>query len=631
MTDSLSNAKFTQEGSTAVLNTLKSIEGHMKKVADASDKVKQKTKEGTDETKKLGAGFQQIKLQALISNLRTMVGLLKSSSKHLVDGAFAFDMNQRAAHLTKSTLIDFKAVSDSLKGTVPLTDLQQMVNMANNLKLNMQSMPQIATLAANVAAQQGKKTGDVMQALIRSFATLRVTQLQGLGISIDITTAMRRHEKALDVAKGSLTQVQKQQALLNEVMRANPDLVKNMGTTMTQQLQQVNTMWANFVSDLQEGVAKHIMPTMTTLLNHWNDHKRVIKSGPLVALKDLTVGSEKYGKTLERLIDNEKAYVKGLKLQLEATKGNIFRQHALEATHQKTIESLKKLIRLQTRHTKALEKSTGAWYDNILAQQGHGKKGVSKTSAKSKAGKKKKGGRALSFTGSTQGGALFQQSGPKVGLPLDQIGGVGGVEPPGPDATGIKDQTTQADIFADKYTQNLTGLIDMNFVASDSFSQLALGISGTMDAMQQGAPSAIAASKKMAGAFIKDKKKLAIISMVMELAAAAASFAVSDFRGGALHLQSAGLYGAAAAFQFASSAAGGGGGNSRSSLPARNRASRGTSNDAPVIQMTNNFNVPIVGDSEFGRFVITSANKAARSTGDQFDSRLIGDNLLTGT
>ena len=662
MAGSLSNAKFTTEGSDKVLKVLQSMEKHMEKVAKATKRVGKNTKKGNEETKKLGRSFQQIRLAALISNARTLVNLMKQASKHLKDGAFAFDMNQRAAVLTKTTLVDFKQVSDSLKGTIPLTELQQMVNMANNLKLNMTDMAKVGNLASNIAAQSGRETKEVMEAMIRAFATGRVMTLQNMGVTVDARLAYVQFAKAANISIQSMTQLQKQQAILNNVIANNPDLMQKMGSTMTQNIAQMKTDWMNFVSDMQEALAKRLMPMLTDLANFWTNHRRIIKSGPMVVLEKLKIGTEEYAAALAKQIsaaesarDSAEKMLGPLRRRLKIIDEQINAQSKMDARMRaqmmtnvglfdkqaalnKKIAEYSKHLKSATTDLKALnraqEKQNQLQADALLTRLGIF--GFQKKETTTKRGKR--GGSRLTLKA---GSHLTGQDTTTPGLAhtklpgFNQSGISGSGLTPGTDKGTFgftPDGITQAEVFTDKYTQGLSGLIDMNFVANDSFSQLALGISGTMDAMQQGAPSAIAASKKMAGAFVKDKKKLAIISMVMELAAAAASFAVSDFRGGALHLQSAGLYGAAAAFQFASSAAGGGGGgNAQSSLPARNRASRGSSSDAPVIQMTNNFNVPAVGDSEFGRFVISSANRAARMTGDQFDTRVIGENMMTGT
>lgn len=178
-------------------------------------------------------------------------------------------------------------------------------------------------------------------------------------------------------------------------------------------------------------------------------------------------------------------------------------------------------------------------------------------------------------------------------------------------------------------TASLKGYIDQSVLANDTLAKFSEGISAVTEASKKGVAPAIAASSKIAGAFIKNKAAMAAIAMLTEAAAAAASFALGDIRGGILHTQASVLYGIAAAVKGVSGGGGGGTGGSVSAAAAatnlRNSALSESKKESPV-NINYYINAPVIGDQRtIGRIFVSSANEAvAHDPNLRFDARIVG-------
>lgn len=188
----------------------------------------------------------------------------------------AYDAATHRAGLGADDLL--KKLQDASRGTVADADLMTSANKAMALGVG-QNTQQVADLLS-IARQKGKDFGeDTSQAfndIVTGLGRLSPRILDNLGIILDENQIYIEYAKSIGVATGKLSDQEKRQALVNELLRTNSDLVAKNAQAQVSAADQVAQAQAQ-LQTAKTQLGQDILPVELSLIK---DLSALIKSLP---------------------------------------------------------------------------------------------------------------------------------------------------------------------------------------------------------------------------------------------------------------------------------------------------------------------------------------------------------------
>jgi len=181
-----------------------------------------------------------------------------------VENAF----NSMAASLGRnadSMLADLQSIS---RGAIDQTALMTAANTAMLLggRTLASELPTLLEVARAGSIALGQDMQFMFQSIITGIARQSPLILDNLGIVVDLETANRNYAASLGITVEAMSEAQKQQALLNDILRVAPDYIASVGAdsvTAAEQLRsltaastELKTAWGELL--LQAGVGNAI-------------------------------------------------------------------------------------------------------------------------------------------------------------------------------------------------------------------------------------------------------------------------------------------------------------------------------------------------------------------------------------
>ena len=159
-----------------------------------------------------------------------------------VENAF----NSMAASLGRnadSMLADLQSIS---RGAIDQTALMTAANTAMLLggRTLASELPTLLEVARAGSIALGQDMQFMFQSIITGIARQSPLILDNLGIVVDLETANKQYAASLGIAVEAMTEAQKQQALLNDILRVAPDYIANVGADATTAAEQMKTLSA---------------------------------------------------------------------------------------------------------------------------------------------------------------------------------------------------------------------------------------------------------------------------------------------------------------------------------------------------------------------------------------------------
>lgn len=159
-----------------------------------------------------------------------------------VENAF----NSMAASLGRnadSMLADLQSIS---RGAIDQTALMTAANTAMLLggRTLASELPTLLEVARAGSIALGQDMQFMFQSIITGIARQSPLILDNLGIVVDLETANKQYAASLGITVEAMTEAQKQQALLNDILRVAPDYIANVGADATTAAEQMKTLSA---------------------------------------------------------------------------------------------------------------------------------------------------------------------------------------------------------------------------------------------------------------------------------------------------------------------------------------------------------------------------------------------------
>jgi len=178
------------------------------------------------------------------------VGIAKFSAEAVKLAASAMPIEQAFNSMASSLgqnadsmLADLQRIS---KGAIDQTALMTAANTAMLLggKTLASELPTLLEVARAGSIALGQDMQFMFQSIITGIARQSPLILDNLGIVVDLETANRNYAASLGITVEAMTEAQKQQALLNDILRVAPDYIASVGAESTTAAEQIKTLAA---------------------------------------------------------------------------------------------------------------------------------------------------------------------------------------------------------------------------------------------------------------------------------------------------------------------------------------------------------------------------------------------------
>ena len=165
-----------------------------------------------------------------------------AASAQPVEDAF----NSMAASLGQNANSMLASLESISRGAIDQTALMTAANTAMLLggKTLASELPTLLEVARAGSIALGQDMQFMFQSIITGIARQSPLILDNLGIVVDLETANRNYAASLGITVEAMTEAQKQQALLNDILRVAPDYIANVGADETTAAEQKKTLSA---------------------------------------------------------------------------------------------------------------------------------------------------------------------------------------------------------------------------------------------------------------------------------------------------------------------------------------------------------------------------------------------------
>lgn len=208
-----------------------------------------------------------------------------------------------------------KSLEDASGGLINTTDLLQAGSKAIiQLGTNASQMGQLMTVARQASAVFGGSVTENFQGIVQAVSTGNQRMLKHLGLTVDVNKAYQDYANSLGVSVSALTEVDKQQAVLNAVIEKAATAYQGVNLNIKEN----TNLWQQFKTTLSEigesatvAFNKIAGPTVTTLLKSMQDSARSASN----IFKELFPQSD--AEKNEAHIDSLKQRIQSLKKELD--------------------------------------------------------------------------------------------------------------------------------------------------------------------------------------------------------------------------------------------------------------------------------------------------------------------------
>lgn len=156
-----------------------------------------------------------------------------------------------------------KKLNDAARGTVDTADLEMSANKALALGVG-QNAQQVADLLA-IARQKGKDFGEgtnqAFSDIVTGLGRLSPRILDNLGIILSENEIYKKYADAIGVAEGKLSDQEKRQALVNELLRTNTDLITKNASAQLDSADKIARSQAT-IQEAETRAGKIILPVV---------------------------------------------------------------------------------------------------------------------------------------------------------------------------------------------------------------------------------------------------------------------------------------------------------------------------------------------------------------------------------
>lgn len=169
--------------------------------------------------------------QAVSKTISTIIDFTKAGEEIKAIG-IRFETIANQAGLVPEKIA--AGIEDAVKGTVDMEDaLKSATQALVSLEVGGEKIPQIFDLAKKSAALFGGEVTDRFEQITMAVSTGSTRLLRSIGIVVDADKVFKDYAKTLDITPDKLTQVERQQAMLNAILQKGEERFKNINSSTT--------------------------------------------------------------------------------------------------------------------------------------------------------------------------------------------------------------------------------------------------------------------------------------------------------------------------------------------------------------------------------------------------------------
>lgn len=261
--------KATDQASAVIDKVEANITTGAKGATDALNKLGEASKDSGDQADKGAKGFESfagklVAIQAGIGIAREAIGGLKQVwdfAKMGAENQRIADSFERTAKSIGGNAADIIAQLDkAARGAVDDEELMQASTRALTLGVakSSEDLVNVMKLARGAALQFGGDAGTAFENINQAIGNLAPRALKQYGIIVDLTEANKKYADKIGVSADALTEQERRQALLNEVLiqgAKNFGDIGNAATTTGEQMKAIEVRLDNITDSVKEFIA----------------------------------------------------------------------------------------------------------------------------------------------------------------------------------------------------------------------------------------------------------------------------------------------------------------------------------------------------------------------------------------
>lgn len=156
----------------------------------------------------------------------------------------------------------FGRIKTAAAGLIDTDTLTEMANKWLGMGLNIEHLADVMVLARVKAREMGVTAAEAFERLSTALAAGQERGLKALNIAVDQKTAQEAYAKTLGKTADRLTDVEKRQAVLNDVLDAGKKSIEGIDQSMltfNEKIQYAKTLWEEVKDAMGEGLATAVV------------------------------------------------------------------------------------------------------------------------------------------------------------------------------------------------------------------------------------------------------------------------------------------------------------------------------------------------------------------------------------
>lgn len=247
----------------------KLLSAEMDRLSQAQRGAAESSNVATDGFSKMQAGL--VTLNAGIGVAREAVAVFKTAWDFTKEGASIERIQQQFKNLATSVSVDANRLLDGLnkaaRGTVDDEELMQTATraMALGLSNNADDLVKLMEIARASSVAFGGDTASAFERISTAVENLTPRALKQSGIIVNLDKAYSDYAISLGKTADALTDDEKRQALLNDVLQKGEDLVARIGSTgddSATKIARLETQFKDLGDTVKSGFAEFMIPAL---------------------------------------------------------------------------------------------------------------------------------------------------------------------------------------------------------------------------------------------------------------------------------------------------------------------------------------------------------------------------------
>lgn len=297
--------------------SIREMEKEIKRLSSANEDLANRLKKVESAAKATDGA-----VKGLFNTLKTLgVGAMVKAAFHAAETG----LQAKNARQVFESRGDMQGLRDATYNMIDDTTLAKKANYARTLGINPEQFQKMALVAKAAAASTGQSVEYMFDSVVIGSARMSKPILDNLGIIVSAEQAQEKYAASIGKTASKLTEYEKKQAFINEVLRQGTNMLKDLeasGTSLVNPYEQLGAAVKNLAVDFAGWLDNGIRPAVAELGHLLLGLRDLIQTGPEAggALDLLSKAFKNPAVALaEKTIDADAAKTLGMKLAEKAT------------------------------------------------------------------------------------------------------------------------------------------------------------------------------------------------------------------------------------------------------------------------------------------------------------------------